>query len=571
MLPKTAPKLTTAELLQLIEEARDAELCRDTESLKKILQPIWNIGEIPEFDKYEDLIKAELYRLCGVFLCFYGKYSQNSKNYQTRGKDFLINAIELLETGKNLSKAAEAKINLALCYWNLGEVSETEAILDIIESDFSASSLHPIYFRTCINRLLIHFWKQDISAALKLIEEIKVPMQFCTDSRLQAMFHNQVGIFYTNNTDYEKADFHLKEAVRFAEKKNNKLFVAINLNNLAYLYKETKDFSKALDYVSGAISELNKTKYKGFLPHVLDTKALIYLDLNKLESAIETIDLAIEFFKQGEDYRGLTEAFWTKIQCQFRLNLTEEALFTYGELHRIAIEQIGEVAVKKFAENFTKEIYYLRHLPLTDEVAEFKKAQVKAALIEANGVIGKAAEILQLRNHQALSEILNKQFPELLIELGFKRRAKRNAVREKISQVEKIINNADEELVEYKISRLVLTDRNFSFDFKFTSPQFETYYFNKFLMKKFGITSGAIVTVSEVKEIETGMLTLISEQDKFSVGRAEYDDWANIYFIVDEQGNPIPVNQENIVGEPIGFCPISKADDKYIKFSRLKV
>lgn len=570
MLPKIAPKLTTAELLQLIEEARNIELCGDLNSLRKVLQTIWNIEETPNFNDYEELIKAELLRLCGIFLSYYGKYSLNRKNYQVRGKDLLISAVEIFDENKISERAAEAKINLAFCYWNSGEVSEAEAILDIVEAEFRKDLFHPTYLRVCINRLLICFWKQDIESAFKIIEKINSSMQFCTDLRLQAMFHNQAGIFHRAAKKYDKAVFHLNEAIRFAGEKDNKLFIAINLNNLAFLYKEIKDFQKALDYISKSIDEVNKIKYQGLLPHTLDTKALIYLDWDKSDEALEAIDQSIELFKQGEDYRGLTDALWTKIRCLFRLKRSEDALFTYGELHQIAIEQIGEAAVKKFAKNLAEEIYAINHLPLIDEVAEFKKARVSAALIEANGVVGKAAEILQLKNHQALSEILNKQFPGLLDELGFKRRAKRNPGKSKNSQSKKVENNSANAFVEHKISRLVLTGKHFSFDFKFSSPQFETYYFSKSLMKIFGIDTDAVVAVVPVQKLEAGTLVLVSDEDKFSIGKMEHEDWLGIYFILDEKGSPIPVNEKNIVGEAIGFCPVSKTDNKYIKFSRFR-
>ena len=49
----------------------------------------------------------------------------------------------------------------------------------------------------------------------------------------------------------------------------------------------------------------------------------------------------------------------------------------FVELENIAAEHIGEIAVKKFAKNLTEEIYVLRNLPFTDEVAEFKKERVQ--------------------------------------------------------------------------------------------------------------------------------------------------------------------------------------------------
>lgn len=568
MLPETTSKLTTKNVLQLIEEARNAELCRDTQSLRELLQTVWNIEETPNFNNYDEVIKAELLRLCGVFLSFYGN-SQNLKNYQLKGKDLLTNAVEIFEANQLADKAAEAKVMLALCYWNEGEVNECEAILNFVEAEFGKNLLHPVYLQICINRLLIYFCNKDLKPALKIIEEINAPMQFCADVRLQAMFHNQAGIFYTNTTQYDKAIFHLNEAIRFAEKVKNKLFVAINLNNLAFLYKDIKDYDTAFKYISESVDKFKRVNHQGLLSHALDTKALIYLDWNKSEKALESINESIDCFSQGEDYRGWTDALWTKVRCLIRLERPEEAFFTFAELERIAAERIGEVAVKKFAKNLTEEVYALKHLALADEVAEFKKARVRAALIEANGVVGKAAKILRLKNHQALSDILNKQFPELLGELGFRRRARRASGTSEKTKLRTININSTDIMQEREISRLILTGKNFSFDFNVKSEQFETYYFDKYLMQGFGIESGAIVAVIPVTELKTGMTVLVSNEEGFLVGKTEHDGWAGIYFISDEQGNPIPLDEKNVVGEPIGFCLFSKADKKYIQFSRL--
>jgi tetratricopeptide (TPR) repeat protein len=570
MLPETTPKLTTAELLHLIEEARNVELCKDLDSLRKILQSVWNIEDTPNFGNYDEAIKAELLRLCGVFLSFYG-FARNLKDYQIRGKNLLINAVEIFEAMKISDKAAEAKINLAFCYWSLGEVSEFETILNIVETEFGKNLLHPTYLRICVNRLLIYFWKQEPVQAIKIIEEITVPMQFCTDLRLQAMFHNQAGIFYRASKKYDKAGFHLNEAIRFSKKVNNRFFIAINLNNLAYLYKELKDFQKAFDCISKSLDEVNKIKYQGFLPHALDTKALIYLDWNKSEKALATIEQSIEHFRQGEDYRGLTDALWTKVRCLIRLERAEDAFFTFAELERVALDKIGEVAAKKFAKNLTEEVYALKHISLTDEVSEFKKARISAALIEANGGIAKAAKILRFKTHQALSDILNKQFPELLGELGFKRRARRGSRKAKSESEDShaILLEKFQIHQEREISRLVLRDKNFSFDFHFSSEKFETFYFDKFQMQKFGIKEGSIVAVIPVEEFSVGQMLLISREDGFIAAKVEYDDWAKIYFISDDSGLPMPLGEENIVGAPVGYCLTKAVDNKFIEFSRL--
>lgn len=93
----TTRDLTLTDILYLIDEAKNAELCRDITAIQKILQPVWlDIEESPDFNNFDEIVRAELFRICGAFLSFYGN-AKNLKDYQIRGKDLLTNAIELFE------------------------------------------------------------------------------------------------------------------------------------------------------------------------------------------------------------------------------------------------------------------------------------------------------------------------------------------------------------------------------------------------------------------------------------------------------------------------------------------
>lgn len=425
MQTEIATRLTNKELLKLIEEAGAAEMCRDVDALRNILQRVWkDNNRLPTFEEYEPPARAELLRLCGFFLTFYGR-CRNQKDFQLQAKDVLTNAIDIFQSEDLPEKAAESKIILAFCYWNSGEVSECEALLSLVENDFSDNKIHPVYLQIQINRLLILAWNEKYDEAIETINKISGSMELCSDLRLKAMFHSEAGITFRRAKRFEDALFHYREALRITTQIGNERFVALNLNNLALLYRDLRDFKSAHDFADKALKLYSELGDKGWIPHVLDTKSLILIDEKKYGAALKTIEEALSYFYKGEDFDGLTAALWTKVLCLIRMQRAEDAVITFIELEKIALENIGEIAVRKFTKNLTEEIYFLRHLPLTEEVSEFKRSQVKAALIEANGVVGKAAKILRVKNHQALSEILNKQFPGLLGELGFKRRARR--------------------------------------------------------------------------------------------------------------------------------------------------
>jgi hypothetical protein len=252
-----------------------------------------------------------------------------------------------------------------------------------------------------------------------------------------------------------------------------------------------------------------------------------------------------------------------------RLEQKEQALTVFGELLDIARTRIGSSAEQKFARALAQEIYVLRDLPLTDEVHRFKKERVRAALVQANGKISEAATRLGLKSHQALSNILNNQFPNLYTELGFRRRAMRQAKERSCAESRTVIIASENILEEAEISQLALPNKNFAFDFPCSAGEVKTFYFDRFLMKKFGIESGAIVAVVAVAEFKAGILLLMSDDESFTLAKAEYDSWARVFYITDERGEPLPLDVGQVVGEAVGYCLIKDADNKFIEFSRL--
>ena len=565
---KNAPILTPTNVLKLIEDFRNAEMCRDVELMRTAIEPIWkDFDSVPSFGSYQNPVRAELLRNAGVFLSLYGQ-AKNKKDYQAKGKDLLTRAIEDFESVNLTDKAAEVKVMLAFCYWNSGEVEESEAILKMVEVEFGENSLHPVYFQIRINRLLMLIWKRDFQVALEVVENINFSMEFCPNLRHRAMFHNEAGLVFRYIKKYDESILHHKEAIRVSEQTGNQLFVACNLNNLALVYEEIKEYDEAIRSINLSIDKFFKMNHRGLLPHALDTKALIYLDTERFDLALDVINQAIEIFREGEDAAGLTEALWTQVRCLLRLEQKEEALTVFVELQEIARMRIGETAVQKFTRSFSDEIYALKHFPLTGEIQQFKKERVQTAIVQAKGKISKAASLLGLKNHQALSDILNNQFPTLYQELGFRRRARRKQ-QNGDGESRTVTVSSEDILTEAEISQLALPDKHFSFDFPCRVEEFKTFYFDRFLMEKFEIESGAVVAVVQVAKIKAGMLLLISDEESFRLATAEYDRWTNVFFISDEKGEPHPLNAEQVIGEPVGYCLIERADNKFIEFSRL--
>ena len=234
------------------------------------------------------------------------------------------------------------------------------------------------------------------------------------------------GIACLDAGDLEKSIFYFKEAVQSAKNVKSNMFVAFNLNNLAFLYRMSRNFEAAHETVNEAILILETREAAGWTAHALDTKALIHLDEGEQDKALTVIERAIQIFSEGEDYGGLTDAMWTKCLCLLRVNSFTEAHAVFFELREIAARQIGKIAVDKFEKLLAEEVYVLRHFPLVDELSALKRSLVVKALRETEGHMAKAVKVLGLRSQQHLSQILNREFPDIYDELGIKRRAPRS-------------------------------------------------------------------------------------------------------------------------------------------------
>lgn len=569
MSPKNIYKLTISDVLRLIETAKQAELCRDLESLRKNLLTVWSEDETePNFDEFELPIKAELLRLYGFYLTFHGR-ARNLKDLQLKAKDVLTRAIDIFDSENLDVKSAESKIILAFCYWNRGEVYEADALLSLVENDFAGNKIHPVYLQLQINRMMLFCWREKFDDAAKIVQELSPLMKFCTDRRLTLMFHFETAILHHRRLKYNDSIFHFNESVFLAKRAENLHLLALTYNNLSLLYLDMRQFQEAHNYSNQSLEILNEINHSGWLAHVLDSKALIYLTEKKPEKALNVIESALTYFLKGEDFTGLTEAFWTKVKCLLRLERTADALMLFAELQQTAICNIGEKTARRYAERLADEIYLLQNLPLPDEVAGFKKSRIRSALVKSNGKISKAAKILQLKNHQTLSDILKNQFPDLCEELGFMRRSRSSNKKKPKNNSAKTENKTNENI----IARIVLPDKKVSFAFEFEFDVIETFYTGKNLMRKqFGIESDSVIAVlpfNRIPKIFQGQNLLISDEDLFIAGKVDYDKWVDVFFITGNDGEPFPLDTAAIVGEIVGYCPMSKTDVHLIEFSKL--
>lgn len=576
--------LSRQELLFLIEESRNLEICGDLSSIKNLLSPIWESSTFqPDFSEYETVIQAELYRICGAYLSSYGN-QHNLDNYQINGKDLLSKSARLFEEVNLFNKAAEAKVKLAFCYWNSGEVDEFEYLLKMVEEEFGDNPLHPVFSQIRINQLMSLFWNAKYDEAINLIENVNEQMQFCIDSKLQSQYHTQAGIIYRKSGKYIESNYHFNEAYRFINKTGNLKFLAIHYNNYALLQWNIGKIKLAHQNLEKSIDLCIQTNYVWLLPHVLDSKALIYIDEKNFSEALNSINEAIGIFKQGEDARSLVDSLWTKCVCLAKLSRKKECLRTYIELQAIASQKIGEIAVEKYEKLFCDQIHFVTDLPLDEKVADFRRELVRDAVIKAKEISPKsvtktAAEILKIKRGK-LTDILINQYPEIRIESGYKKRHRT------VSRTVKILNPPKKRktviltpsnIRSEKITKFKMPETTcYEFEFNYRSSTVEPYFISaKDMQKFFGIDHEALVLTVPIYGLIENDIVIILHENNFMVGKVRLDFWNGIECFVtenpDDPSFPIILDESNIIGKPVGFTEYRRQIEKSYTFRELRI
>ncbi|HQU86038.1 MAG TPA: tetratricopeptide repeat protein, partial [Pyrinomonadaceae bacterium] len=525
------------------------------------------------FSEFENPIKAELFRLYGFYLTFAGR-AKNKKDFHLRAKDALTIAIELFESENLPEKAAEAKIIMAFAYWNNGEVENAETHLDMAELEFVGNKLHPVFLQIQVNRLMILSWSGKFEEARILSDSIQNKIGFCSDSKVKLIHHFESAILFHHSLKYDKAIYHFLEAEKIAKETNNQHLSGLNYNNFSLLYLDQKNFHKAHFYSKLSLEILEKISHTGWIPHVLDSRANIFLAEEKFKAALSFIEKALEYFYKSDDYKGLAAALWSKCLILLRQSKTEEAFIVFGELESIAAENIGEIAVRRYAKLLSNEIYPLRGTNYEQEVPEFKKFLVTRALHAANGKKTEAARILGFVKHQNLSEILKKQFPHLYAEIGYSERESRSDKNREKSP-KSIVKTQKSEVREEKtqsrklsVSKIDLGNRMVSFSWNFEAEIYSTFYFNETVMRSFGINEGAVVVVVPSAEIVPDDQIIALDGEQFVFGKVRHDSFSNVFFL-EWENETVFLTAENIVGIPAAYQSISKIKAEIIEFMKL--
>lgn len=319
------------DVLPLCELAKNLEEAGEYDQAVEILSPFWSgVPNRPTLKGIEQRAQAELLLRSGTLTGWVGSAKQVPGS-QERAKDLISESAALFESLGVSEKAAEAKVDLAICYWREGALDEARVTLRLVLDDLGTSQSEQ-RLRALHNSAIVEWTATRERDALRICTEAAPLFDLSSNHALKGKFHNTYAFLlrslgtsqnreeYVDRAlvEYAAASFHLERA-------GHHRFQARLENNLAFLFSSIGKFPEAHDHVNRARRLSVDLADHGGAAYADDTLAQIFLLEGKSEEAEKVARRAVNALQRGGEQMFLAEALTTHGKALARLNQTSVA------------------------------------------------------------------------------------------------------------------------------------------------------------------------------------------------------------------------------------------------------
>jgi tetratricopeptide (TPR) repeat protein len=410
----TTPQAGTAaslnELaLSLCSRAKELEEAGEFEDARSVLGEFWGrIGERPKVEGLSPSSQAEIFLRAGALSGWIGSARQVT-GAQEIAKDLISEAARIFEESGLSERVAEARVDLAICYWREGSFDEARVTLDDALQQLGDLPSEQ-RLRALLNRAIVERVSNKHEDALKTHRAAAPLFQASPNDALKGKFHNEFAIVLktlglARNSDdfidqslleYSAASFH-------AEQAGNKRFVALVENNVGYLFVQLGRFPESHIHLDRARLLFAALKDRGMVAQVDDTRARAFIAEGSLAKAETVARASVKVLEEGDESSLLAEALTTHGTALARLGNFARARATLEKAIRLAHgagdPESGGVAALSMVEELEK------YLPFTDLLAYYRVAESElrgSQHPEIQNRLGKCARLL-IANESFLS------------------------------------------------------------------------------------------------------------------------------------------------------------------------
>jgi CheY-like chemotaxis protein len=455
--------------------ARQLEKAGDYEGACEALNEFWPRRQgTPKVEGLEQARKGDVLLRIGALAGWLGSTLQ-TEGGQATAKNLITQSIEIFEVLGESARIAEARGDLALCYWREGAIDEARINLTIALNTLEGEK--PELRATLLIRAgIIEVDAERLSKALCLYNEAAALLERSEDHSLMGSFHIEFALLFRRFSaaenrkeyidraliEYAAASFHFEQA-------GNNRYLARVENNLGYLFFTIGQFKDAHIHLDRARDLFFELKDLGTIAQIDDTRARTLLAEGKLPDAEKYAQSAVRTLEKGDEQALLAEALTTYGTVQARLGRHPQARSflqraitvaeTAGDLEgagRAKLSIIEELREQTSAEDLA--VVYRSAADLLDrsqdpsaskrliscarqviealasaedegkkateqswegfsfkqQILDCEKALIERALRDAGGSVTRAARLLGFNHHQSLISLINSRHKELL-------------------------------------------------------------------------------------------------------------------------------------------------------------
>lgn len=510
-LPLAERVILSCRLAKQLEKVGKYELAYES------LAEFWpDREESPQLEGLDESQKAELLLRIGALAGWLGSTDQIAGGQET-AKNILTISIEVFEALERAEKVAEARGDLALCYYREGSFDEARVqlhtalhILPEGNDDLQAILL--------IRAGIIEERTRRLNEALKLYERAAPLVDRSDDHALKGSYHFEYGLVLGRLSAPENREEYLDRAlIEYAassyhyEQAGNELALARVETNLGFLYFKGGQYAQAHQHLNLARHLFLKLKDSATAAQVDDTRARTLLAQGHLAEAERIARHAVRVLERGGQQALLAEGLTTQGVALARLGnqsraraLLERAielaemvgdLEGAGRAKLSIIEEFGDkisgkelITIYRSAIDLLKASQHpetgqrlincadalfntLEHLEtknqkseeptwqgfsLKEHVKESERTVIERALRDAGGSVTKAAQLLGYKHHQSLISLLNTRHRELLPARTKVRKRRRHLFSQRESSINRTPETARQ--TQFQISILHVED-----------------------------------------------------------------------------------------------------------------
>lgn len=329
------PTLSRAERARLrCQLAKELEEAGNYEAARSAMGELWQrVGDRPQVGDLDQHTAATVLLRAGSLSGWIGSDKQ-IEGAQEIAKDLISESAAIFEALQEVERVAEARIDLAICYWREGAFDEARVTLQEVQS-LLADKTSEQRARALLNSAIVEISSFRLNDALYILTQAAPLFEQSQRHAAKGRFHYQLALVlkklweserredYSDRAliEYTSASYHFEEA-------GLTRYRAAVENNLGFLFFVKGKLKEAHEHLDRARLLFTSLKDSVHTAQVDETRARVFLAERRNLEAEKIVRSAVRTLERGDEQSLLSEALTTQGIALGRLGRYEESRLT---------------------------------------------------------------------------------------------------------------------------------------------------------------------------------------------------------------------------------------------------